>query len=104
MSPADRYEFRTVDLTYTCLNYFCPSLSGPCAPAGQSPFDRPEYMAAVYCRGLTACGTALLMGNDVSGICEEDGEGARVTDDRVEKKLWSFFLKHDFFGNLFFFF
>ncbi len=90
MSLADRYEFRTVDLTYTCLNYFCPSLSGPCAPAGQSPFDRPEYMAAVYCRGLTACGTALLMGNDVSGICEEDGEGARVTDDRVGKELWSF--------------
>ncbi len=85
---SERYRFRSVDVHYNCLNYWCPSITGPCVPAELDPLsDQPEYyMAAVYCRGKTACGTGLLADNEVAGICEEEGAGAKVADDRVRLK------------------
>ncbi len=79
-----RYRFRQTDVSFSCLNYWCPSIIGPCVPLGMSsdPVQVPK-VAAVYCRGSTACGTSLLVDADLSGVCEEDEEGTKVADDRV---------------------
>ncbi len=85
---SELYRFRSVDLDFECLNYWCPSITGPCVPAGQSP-QSPRYMAAVYCRG-EACSTDILANNEVSGVCESEGEFAKISDERVILYLHSY--------------
>ncbi len=81
------YRFRSMDVDFNCLNYWCPSVRGPCVPAGQAGAETDPYMAAVYCAGEEACGTKILMPDTVSGVCEQDGENAKVTDSRVSFKV-----------------
>merc|ERR1719322_2263147 len=74
----EAYRFRMSDLSDECHNskgnqIWCPDLQGPCVEAKKTSY------AAVYCSGKMHC-DYLLLPNNVSGVCEEQGPGYRVPE------------------------
>ena len=65
---------------------WCPDLRGPCVKLEETSF------ATVYCAGKMHCDN-LLLPNNVSGVCEEQGPGYRVPEVSASGQFTNNFLE-----------